>query len=89
MQNNPKKDLDKMLEELYQSGERIKSLDRLITQVDDEKLRITYNDTLLDLIQEYKKLTILTKSSLNNYIAYEKKERLPIQLVYRRLQKSL
>lgn len=86
---SPKKELDKLINDLYDSGEKIRALDKLMTQVKDQKLRDTYNESLVEMIKNYKVSTMIVKSELNKYIAYERKEKLPAQLMYHRLVRSL
>jgi hypothetical protein len=84
-----KEKLDGLIDELYDLGERIKAVDKLLGQVKDNKLRDTYHDSLTDMIQGYKKLCMKVKSELRMIIAYEKKNNLPITLLYRRLYNKL
>lgn len=89
MATSPKKELDKLINDLYDSGEKIRALDKLMTQVKDQKLRDTYNESLVDMIKTYKTHTMIVKAEIKKYIVYERKEKLPVQLMYRRLVKSL
>jgi hypothetical protein len=83
------KELDELIWDVTDVGERIKAVDNLIRTIEDEELRKTYNQDILQLISYYKDLTIALEKELQVFIREEKKGSGPITFKYRKILASL
>jgi hypothetical protein len=84
-----KEQIDELIEDVKELGSRIKSIDELITRIDNEELKDKYNKDLLALIANYKKMLGLLEQNIAEYTKFEREQNLPVSILYRRILKSL
>jgi len=84
-----KEQIDELIEDVKELGSRIRSIDNLIAAIADPALRDKYNKDLLALIQKYKQMLGLLEKDISEYARYEREEKIPVNLSYRRILKTL
>lgn len=84
-----KEQIDELIQDVKDLGNRIKSIDNLIAAIDNPDLKQQYNKDLLRLVGNYKKMLILLQQEIVLFIKYEREQNLPITLLYRRILKTL
>jgi hypothetical protein len=83
------KEIDSLIQSLKETGNAIKRADRLITGIKSEELKKYYNVNLLQMIDYYKFLSECLKDDLKKHFDEEQSAKAPINLLYRRVYKSI
>lgn len=84
-----KEQIDELIEDVKELGSRIKSIDNLIHAIEDSEVKEKYNQDLLALIGNYKRLLDLLEKEIVEFGKFERDNNLPVCLLYRRILKTL
>jgi uncharacterized membrane protein affecting hemolysin expression len=84
-----KTQLDVLIKDVYDMGERIKATDKLIASLENPKLREAYNKDLLEMIRSYNIMIGFLETQLEKYIKYERDTKQVPTFMYRRILKQL
>jgi hypothetical protein len=84
-----REEIEQLKYDLIDIGSRIIHSDHLIMQIKDSALREYYKKQLVYLIDMYRELESLLKTSINDFIKYENEHGNLIDFTLRKLQRDL
>ncbi len=84
-----KDDLNELIWDVTDMGYRVTRINNLLSEMEEGKAKTKYIQQYLDLMDQYTKMVDYLLLELEDYVDYEKRNNLPIDLEYRKLLKSL